>query len=223
MEYAERRKKELADELIELGVPSETATEAAQWIFKYNDDGEAAAQAIAAAVRCAVEATAAKKEEAKPEPPPVEIPRRVVWVMPGFSNHGRVGTVVETYRVGIPDNVPGVTVDVLWDDDPIKECGFLLIPGDSGCIQELQLTKTEQARLLLEKLSREAWEVTSPPKSPNGVTTVWVICNDGDIQDRWSAYARRNWDTVEFPSDVSAESARDTIARAGLAWWEVGE
>lgn len=152
-------------------------------------------------------------EPESPEPPPVEIPRRVMWYEPGEEMHGDLGTIIRKEY--------GNRYYVRWDS-PEGESEQLSFPvnEEEGYVQELKLSKTEQARLLLEKLSREAWEGLDFPTA-NSLYYVGYIDVEG--LPRSFVFTDLPFGTPTFPDKGVAESARDIIIRAGLAWWEEGE
>lgn len=140
------------------------------------------------------------------EPPPVEIPRRVV-----YRASGSLGVITaKTTDAGRP------AIEV-----QIGKNKAVFLKSDREIIY-VNDTKAEQARLLLEKLSREAWEgLDEVQRHTAGDFPNWFICCNGDIEDL-SGFATP-FGVVQFPTLSTAESARDAIIRAGLAWWEEGE
>lgn len=142
-------------------------------------------------------------ERESPAPPPVEIPRRVV-VQGEHGWGGKIGTVIgedETRYHLRMETASKTEVRII----------------KSACT-ELRLSKEEQARLLLEKLSREAWE--EKEADVLGDPNCYVINLAGEI--RRTPHERCDPHTIRFPDSDYAEAARDTIIRAGLAWWTEG-
>lgn len=173
-----------------------------------------AAMMNAGPTRFTVAPDAAEESEALP---PVEIPRRVV-VKYG-SQSGQTGSVVED---GDDGSQKGFFL-VEWDDSTAVSPTY----ASKSSLVVFRLTKTEQARLLLERMAADAWENWGS----RPVQKVHYLDRDGrpaemlyeklgaaiqlgDVRGRFPVFA------VDFPTQVSLETARDTIIRAGLAWWE---
>lgn len=199
-------------------------TEAKEWIDKLVSTGmkrdaatvlvnEAAALPKEVAL-CALGMTYGARAAAipvEPEREPVEIPRRVVMVE---------RSAIGLYSVGDT----GTVIGPLEDDD--KKPALIQFDADGRSIKVpwgefyfLNLTKTEQARLLLEKLSAKCYPFFTGDNSPENC---WLN-QDGSIGSALMIEEAFPYFVPIFPSYSSATAARETIIRAGLAWWEEGE
>lgn len=156
------------------------------------------------------------KPEPELEPPPVEIPRRVVYVGDeAWLPRGTTGEVVKSGGIDREGYYSGKEqVIVQWDGESQTSTQWI----DGEVVVELKLTKTEQARLLLERLSAEVWN-QGEPKS--GIRQPSYIGENGDVYV-WPMFVQPH-NLVTFPNLGKAELARDTIIRAGLAWREEDE
>lgn len=135
----------------------------------------------------------------QPEPPPVEIPRRVVGL-----NSWALATVVGELRdhwIVAVDGFNGIT---RWRKDESKE---------------INLRPAEQCRLLLEKMSRENLENDSEP--PERRTRHWLTAEGKAEFTSWEN--KHPFGAPVFSSHENTLAARGAVIRAGLApeEWEV--
>lgn len=211
----EERKKWI-DRMTAIGVPQEKAEEVfADVEARLEGMIEIFAAGLTASVSTQINQTLSAVENLKatvapPEPPPVEIPRRVVLTtatLNGQSLAGEVGTLKEVRDDGYY---------IRLDSQTLRP---RLCAGEREFI-ELKLTPAEQRRLLLEQMSRENWgrvEGFAATQRQRG----HYLNTRGQVAFLTSMHLPM--DTPSFPSATAAAKARDAVIRAGLApeEWEV--
>lgn len=145
------------------------------------------------------------------QPPPMEIPRRVVMV-----TSCTVDGVSKAGETGILNEVRGTSHYITLDR---REFGTPRLCASKNDFIELQLTDAENARLLLGQLSRESWEREGLKPEQRG--EYYYIQTDGTVRGGMTKY--KAFGLIPFPNAATATAARDAIIRAGLAWWKEGE